>query len=371
MKGMAMESEFAKELRSKLANSRKNDWKQNWDFRRFGSLRERPLKARFNAVIKGALEALRLRANNTLTQLAAHDREIQWLYCHLADQESRELLVSLMAYRVLGHRKVKLPLNTQAYWQKLDALDSRAKSDNSITLDFRNWKLNLFDLSEEGYPIKVYARPTGIFAQLLLQQYRCITSDGDIEVVAGDTVIDAGGCYGDTALYFSHRVGTNGRVFSFEFMPNNIKIFEENLSLNSELAGKIEIVPNPLWSSSGQKLYVEGVGPASRVTSTRTDPLSKEVETLCIDELAHRDDIERVHFIKMDIEGAELEALKGAEAVIRRDKPKLAISVYHKLDDFWRIPLWIQSLGLEYCFFLRHFTIHAEETVLFAEVRPS
>ena len=52
--------------------------------------------------------------------------------------------------------------------------------------------------------------------------------------------------------------------------------------------------------------------------------------------------------------------------VLHHFKPKLAITVYHSLEDFWEIPRWIDGLGLGYKFYLRHFTIHAEETVLFA-----
>jgi hypothetical protein len=72
-----------------------------------------------------------------------------------------------------------------------------------------------------------------------------------------------------------------------------------------------------------------------------------------------------VDFIKMDIEGAEMQALRGAEESIRRFRPKMAITVYHSLEDFWEIPKWIAQLGLGYRFYLRHFTIHQEETVLF------
>ena len=70
----------------------------------------------------------------------------------------------------------------------------------------------------------------------------------------------------------------------------------------------------------------------------------------------------------MDIEGAEIAALKGAEAALRRFRPKLAISVYHRLSDFWQIPRYLESLGLGYKFHLRHFTTHVEETVLFATI---
>jgi hypothetical protein len=68
----------------------------------------------------------------------------------------------------------------------------------------------------------------------------------------------------------------------------------------------------------------------------------------------------------MDIEGAELNALHGAEQTIRTFKPKLAISVYHKPNDLAEIPSYLNNLGLGYEFFLDHFTIYGGETVLFA-----
>jgi len=68
----------------------------------------------------------------------------------------------------------------------------------------------------------------------------------------------------------------------------------------------------------------------------------------------------------MDIEGAEPYALKGGEKVIRKHKPKLAIASYHSLEDFVNIPLWIDGLGLGYKIYLDHFTIHWEETTVFA-----
>jgi hypothetical protein len=69
----------------------------------------------------------------------------------------------------------------------------------------------------------------------------------------------------------------------------------------------------------------------------------------------------------MDIEGSEPAALRGAEKIIRRDRPKLAIAIYHGWDDFANIPEWISNLGIDYAFYLGHYTIHAEETILFAK----
>lgn len=77
--------------------------------------------------------------------------------------------------------------------------------------------------------------------------------------------------------------------------------------------------------------------------------------------------ISKVNFIKLDVEGSELKALIGAKNIIQAFKPKLAISIYHKNEDFYEIPLYLDALALGYEFYIDHFTIHREETVLFAE----
>jgi hypothetical protein len=70
----------------------------------------------------------------------------------------------------------------------------------------------------------------------------------------------------------------------------------------------------------------------------------------------------------MIIEVEEFGVLKVAKEIIMFFKPKLAITAYHSLNDFWEIPEWLDSFGLGYKFYLRHFTIHSEETVLFAKI---
>jgi FkbM family methyltransferase len=70
--------------------------------------------------------------------------------------------------------------------------------------------------------------------------------------------------------------------------------------------------------------------------------------------------------LKMDIEGAELSALRGAENLITKQKPDLAISVYHSVNHFWDIPCMLDDLKLEYNFYLRSHTPATLETVLYA-----
>ena len=68
----------------------------------------------------------------------------------------------------------------------------------------------------------------------------------------------------------------------------------------------------------------------------------------------------------MDVEGAELESLKGAQKVIKRDKPKLAVCIYHKPEDILTLPLFIKKLVPEYKFYLRSYSNADNEMVLYA-----
>ena len=89
---------------------------------------------------------------------------------------------------------------------------------------------------------------------------------------------------------------------------------------------------------------------------------------------ARIDDIvgeEKVTFIKMDIERSEYQALRGAENAIKRNKPKLAICIYHKPNDILMIPNLIEEMVPEYKFAIRHYCSGWIETVLYAWVQPS
>ena len=78
---------------------------------------------------------------------------------------------------------------------------------------------------------------------------------------------------------------------------------------------------------------------------------------------------EPVTFIKLDVEGAEYQALLGAEHTIASYKPKLAICTYHKLEDIWELPSLIHEMNPEYRFYLRHYSFAENETVLYAMPR--
>jgi len=316
-----------------------------------------------------ALSEARHMCATGLDFIAPHLTDLEWLHAKLNDDESREILVKVVAFRALGNRRIRLPLNNPSHWELLRRAKDLPRSDESLETGFLGWKLHCLDLGPFGYPIRMFLTPAGALTQFVEQQYRCETPQGVIECSSGDTAVDAGACWGDTALLFAHKAGVRGKVFSFEFLPENLAVLRRNLTLNPELSPRISVKEHPVWSKSGEALCIRGSGPGTQVHAARGDESDRYATTISIDDLVRSGETERVDFIKMDIEGAELEALKGSEMVLREFKPKLAITVYHDLKDFWTIPRYLESLDLGYRFYLRHFKIHAEETVLFATVR--
>jgi FkbM family methyltransferase len=274
------------------------------------------------------------------------------------DQLSRDLFVKLLAYRVLGYRHVRLPLNNAKYWELRQSVDKYVEKRDAIT---RIPILGSLDLCNVN-GIHLYTHPLSILNIFLLEQYRCARSS--IGVNLGDVAIDAGACWGDTTLYFAQNAA---QVFCFECIPSNITIIQQNLGLNPSLCARISVIQKALWSRSRQKFVFKDCGPGSRPAS---DGLGVDVETQTLDDFVSANSLERVDFIKMDTEGSELEVLIGAERTVRKHRPQLAISIYHDLSHFASIPNWIDSLGLGYRLYLDHFTIHEEETVLFARSDP-
>ncbi len=182
----------------------------------------------------------------------------------------------------------------------------------------------------------------------------------------GDVVIDAGACWGDTALYFANLVGPKGHVFAFEFDPANLTVLRANLELNPHLAGRIEIVERALWDQSGAELEFLRGGRTTAVHAPDQNTAEEGVPAVTIDDFVGATAIRQIGFIKMDIEGAERRALRGAHGVLARDRPRLAIAAYHDDDDLVDLPEIITGAASDYSFYLGSFSPVEAETVLFA-----
>jgi len=169
--------------------------------------------------------------------------------------------------------------------------------------------------------------------------------------------IDAGGYNGYTTQCFFNWLGNfEGRSIIFE--PNNIQY--EVCKNNMQNYNNVKVLNKGLWHKK-ETLKFCNAGAGSNINSNGEEI----IEAVSLDEEL-KDEKEPITFIKMDIEGAELNALKGAERTIREYKPKLAISIYHKSEDVQEIPSLLLDYVPDYKFYIRHYSFSAWETVLYA-----
>lgn len=172
--------------------------------------------------------------------------------------------------------------------------------------------------------------------------------------------IDGGSFTGDTLQTFLQFVGGKGyqSVYCFEPETAAAERLEENI-LSSNITG-VEVIRAALWDEEGTVAFFESGAGGSSVHKNRGYEV--EVKTKTLDGMG----LKNIDFIKLDVEGAEYEALLGAKNLIKRDKPILAICVYHKQDDLIKIPQLIKSFNNNYRFYLRQYAEVPFETVLYA-----
>ncbi|MBO5146448.1 MAG: FkbM family methyltransferase [Lachnospiraceae bacterium] len=175
----------------------------------------------------------------------------------------------------------------------------------------------------------------------------------------GEVFVDAG-CYdGLTTRRFLEWCGGKGYSYCMEPDRQNIASVKNNLGNDK----RYEVVNKALWSKT-MMLSMNAKGNfATSVTEIGQDSGLPKIEAVSLDDLLEN---KTVTFIKMDIEGAEAEALRGAEKVIKKYKPRLAVSIYHKTDDIWEIPKIILEYCPDYKLYLRHYSFSYYDTVLYA-----
>ncbi len=155
---------------------------------------------------------------------------------------------------------------------------------------------------------------------------------GDWRIEPGMTVVDAGGCWGEFALYAAKCVGPGGRVLMLEPDPGNVEVAKKTFELNGNPA-QLEVIPAGLWREPGKLRFGAGQGATSTLVDVAFgangsgDSIEIDVESLA--SLARRAKLGRLDFVKMDIEGAELEAVAGATDLPSACKPRYAIASYH------------------------------------------
>lgn len=185
----------------------------------------------------------------------------------------------------------------------------------------------------------------------------------DVPLARGHSRYVCCGAYdGDTIRTLHATCGKVESIVCFEPEPHIYSRLTTFLGREGNaLADQILTWPCAVHGYSGQMPFIPGDGLGSRISHEG----SARVQCVTLDQALIK---LSPTFISMDIEGVEPEALRGAEALLRKCTPDLGICVYHSVNHAWEIPLHLASLDLGYRFFLRNYTGFAIETVLYASI---
>ena len=180
------------------------------------------------------------------------------------------------------------------------------------------------------------------------------------EVKNDAVVFDIGAFKGDTAYFFSKKCSNKARIYAFEPDENNYKVLlkiKEKYKLNNV------ITKNILLSNAEKEIDF--------ISMIENTPTIKK-NAITIDKFVEENNIEKIDYIKMDVEGAERNILEGSIKTIKKFKPFLAIAIYHGgklfMEDFYNIPIFIKNvINKDYEYYIRTFHPAGLETILFCK----
>ncbi len=235
--------------------------------------------------------------------------------------------------------------------------------------------LSCLDVLDDDESIEIYTklllhRLTGTFITPNLYSVNpYFAVPWNISVNPKEVFVDCGAFVGDTVeQYIWTHLGTFGKIFAFEPEKKNYVAMQERIKrLNKEWALSEDSII-PVNAGVGVKRSCLKVGRdfglgAMFEEVTQDDEDGDMVNIYSLDEYFHD---QKIDFLKADIESYEYDMLKGAEQVLRRDRPRLAICIYHNISDMYQIILWLHSCNLHYKFSIRHHSVSYAETVLYA-----
>ncbi|MUM78144.1 FkbM family methyltransferase [Pseudodesulfovibrio sp. F-1] len=218
--------------------------------------------------------------------------------------------------------------------------------------------------SREVFAARIRALETGNVGYLRVSEYPEYFHPS-VRPEEGDIIVDGGVSeFVGAQTQFSRAVGEQGRIYGFE--PDPVGFCKANDALG-ERCPNYQVVPLGLWSRkdilhfnlSGQGTHVSSGGGQGSV----------QCEVISVDEFVKASRLKRVDLIKLDVEGAEAEAIKGAMETIGKFTPKLAISLYHTPKDLYHLPRLIREISGGYSYYLGHHHAALHETILYASPR--
>ena len=179
--------------------------------------------------------------------------------------------------------------------------------------------LNLYNLTIKVGISKFRVKDKGSI-QILDSSFET-TNVKEFNIQRGNIVFDIGAHIGKYTVEAARKVGTEGKVISIEPCPPNFAMLKENISLNH--LKNVELVNMAAWNCSEQLKFFIGVSSAQGGAYTNYGLSSIMVKAERIDKIIADAKLSHVDWVKIDVEGAEYEALQGLEKTLDRFKPIL------------------------------------------------
>lgn len=293
----------------------------------------------FNEIVRRIDHIVKTLGSKWLKGAWEHEAEINRVMEILADDESRDNY---------GREIMWCFLNT--------FLKGQLAAQMAGMMSAEKWKKNVLKMMERNIHPEIEApssaRGTLDYsktATFILEQYRY---KEEVSIDPGDVCLDLGACLGDTAIWMAEQGA--GEVHAFEIDPVNREYMLKTFARSPDYA-KIRVVPKAISSSNAMYYMIPNEYNAGAGQIQREKPdsgLYSRIECTTLDSYCEQAQI-RPDFIKMDIEGSELDAINGATSIFTGCRPKFAICIYHKREHRWEIPLRLAELCPDYRFFVK------------------
>jgi FkbM family methyltransferase len=294
--------------------------------------------------------------------LAAHAEPLWEVRERLADDTSRLLFDLHLVLRGAGPARVCFPRLDFTDWLIVHGREPFAA--DGLPTDYLGRPLEVFDatLADSGARVRLVATSMQVRLCNAYRQYVPTRAGVPLGPRPGEVVFDCGACIGDFGVLFAALVGASGAVHLFDPVPLHLRYCSHQAALNPHLAAVLRPVPAAVGAHAAT---VAGeVGDVARVSP---GGLAVDAyEQVALDGYADTARLARIDFVKMDIEGAELDALAGARECLVRHRPRLAISAYHRPEHLWEIPRAIHAANPAYRLHFGHHMPVKWESVFYA-----
>lgn len=212
-----------------------------------------------------------------------------------------------------------------------------------------------------------YIRNPELINKLYESRNECYLDKVFINNFEDGLYIDAGSYNADFITTLANKVSINNSEF-YIFEPN--KIFYNSIIDNLDRNINYKIFNMALCDEDSTMEFMQIPSSTSHIIDKKYNAYKDSIDKKYVDivKTARLDSIikdEKVKGIKIDIEWSESSMLKGSEEILKRDRPILLLSIYHRRDDLFKLQNYIMNLNLNYKFYIRHYSLSVAKTILY------